>query len=214
MIHDVQTYFWEDPQASYVNQDGEKRWQSVHGRSFSRYKKARKEVTEKNIVPIETIAAYINELLTALGIAEVPSPVMRPSEVDYAALKKEFELDCEQDIIWLKFTTDGFVGVVAASNDINFDIPPSASAYDNRVWKYNDHTKITELVWKYNSSGILVHKLNKTWDESLVLVFPLRRRKESCGYSRHEIEMAVGNYLIEKNVPIIDYYSHYIGEST
>ena len=71
--------------------------------------------------------------------------------------------------------------------------------------------KGNELVLKYNSSGILVHKLKKEWDESFVLVFPLRKLKESCGYSRHNIEMALGNYLIEQNVPIIDFYSHYIG---
>ena len=38
-----------------------------------------------------------------------------------------------------------------------------------------------------------------------------RKLKESCGYSKHNIEMAIGNYLIEQNVPIIDFYSHYIG---
>lgn len=96
------------------------------------------------------------------------------------------------------------------SNDINFDIPPNDSVYDSKVWKYNEYTKKAELVWKYNSSGILVHKLNKKWDESLVLVFPLRKLNESCGYGRHNIEMAIGNYLIEQKVPIIDYYSHYI----
>ena len=97
------------------------------------------------------------------------------------------------------------------SNDINFDIPPNESVYDNKVWKYDEYTKKNELVWKYNSSGILVHKLKKEWDESFVLVFPLRKLKESWGYSRHNIEMAIGNYLIEQNVPIIDFYSHYIG---
>ncbi len=136
---------------------------------------------------------------------------MNPSEVDYTLIKKEFELDDEKDIVWIKLTEDGYVGVVAVSNDINFDIPPNDSVYDDKVWKYNEYTKKNELVWKYNSSGILVHKLNKKWDESLVLVFPLRKLNESCGYSRHNIEMAIGNYLIEQNVPIIDYYSHYIG---
>lgn len=64
---------------------------------------------------------------------------------------------------------------------------------------------------KYNSSGILVHKLNKKLDESLVLVFPLRKLNEKFGYSRRNIVMTIENYLIEQNVPIIDYYSYYIG---
>lgn len=131
--------------------------------------------------------------------------------MDYALLKKDFELDDEKDVVWIKLTEDGFVGVVAVSNDINFDIPPNDSVYDNKVWKYNGYTKKKELVWEYNSSGILIHKLNKKWDESKVLVFPLKKLRESYGYSRHYIEMAIGNYLIEQNVPIIDYYSHYIG---
>lgn len=86
---------------------------------------------------------------------------MNPSEVDYTLLKKEFELDDEKYIVWIKFTEDGFVGVIAVSNDINFDIPTNESVYDNKVWKYDEYTKKNELVWKYNLSGILVHKLKK-----------------------------------------------------
>lgn len=210
MINNVQTYFWEDPEASY-HKDEKKYWQSVYGRSFFRYNKAKKEVSEKTTIPIETIIEYVNEILKVIGITEVKNPIMNPSEVDYTLIKKEFELDDEKDIVWIKLTEDGYVGVVAVSNNINFDIPPNDSVYDDKVRKYNEYTKKNELVWKYNSSGILVHKLNKKWDESLVLVFPLRKLNESCGYSRHNIEMAIGNYLIEQNVPIIDYYSHYIG---
>lgn len=207
MISDTQKYFWEDPAASYYK-DGKKYWQSVHGRSYVRFNKAKKEIREKKVVPIETIIEYVNELLKAVGITEVKKPKMDPFKVDYALLKKNFELDDERDIIWIKFTEDGFVGVVATSNDINFDIPPNDSVYDNKVLKYKGKEEPT---WEYNSSGILVHKLKKKWNESFVLVFPLKKLTENCTYSRHDIEMAIGNYLIEKNVPIIDYYSHYIG---
>lgn len=209
MINNVHKYFWEDPDASY-HIDGRKYWQSVHGRSFFRHNKAKKEISEKHTVPIETIIEYVNELLKALGITEVKNPIMNPSEVDYILLKK-FELDNEKDIVWIKLTEDGYIGVVAVSNDINFDIPPDASVYDNKILKYNEYKKKDELVWQYNSSGILVHKLKKKWNESLVLVFPLKELRKNCKYSRHEIEMAIGNYLIEQQVPIIDYYSHYIG---
>lgn len=210
MINNVQKYFWEDPKASYYI-DGKKYWQSVHGRSFFRYNKAKNEVSEKTTVPIKKIIEYINELFKAVGITEVKSPEMNPTEVNYTSLKEEFNLDDERDIVWIKFTEDRFVGVVATSNDINFNIPPNASVYDNKIWKYNEYTKKDELVWEYNSSGILVHKLEKKWNESLVLVFPLKELSENCTYNRHDIEMAIGNYLIEQQVPIIDYYSHYIG---
>lgn len=210
MINNVYKYFWEDPAASYYK-DGKKYWQSVHGRSYVRYNKAKKEIDNKAIVPMQKIIDYINELLKAIGITQVQFPIMSPSEVNYTSLKEKFDLDDERDIVWIKFTEDGFVGVVATSNDINFNIPPNASVYDNKILKYNGYTKKDELVWKYNSSGILVHKLKKKWNESLVLVFPLKELSENCTYSRHEIEMAIGNYLIEQQVPIIDYYSHYIG---
>lgn len=210
MIGNKKKYFWEDSEASYYI-NGKKYWQSVHGKSYVRYNKAKKEITEKTKVPKEIIVGYINELLKELGIPEVENPIMDPSEVNYSTLKKEFDLNDERDIAWIKFTEDGFVGVVAVSNDINFDIPSNESVYDNKVWKYNKYTKKNELNWEYNSSGILVHKLNKEWDDSLILVFPLKKLKESCGYSRHDIEIAIGNCLIKHNVPIIDYYSHYIG---
>lgn len=209
MISNVQKYFWVDPDASYCK-DGKRYWQSVHGNSYVRYNKALEE-SKKNVVPIETIIKYVNELLKAVGIPSVNNPIMNPSEVDYQSLKKEFELDDERDIIWIKFTNCGFIGVVATSNDINFDIPPCNSAYDEKVRKYNEYSKKDECVWKYNSSGILLHKLEMEWDESFILVFPLKKLKENCTYTRHDIEMAIGNYLIEQNVPIIDYYSHYIG---
>lgn len=209
MINDVQKYFWEDPDASYYK-DGRKCWQSVHGNSYFRYNKAKEEISKK-LVPIKTIVKYVNELLEAVGIKEVKNPIMNPSDVNYTSLKKDFELDDEKDIVWIKITEDGYVGVVAVSNDINFDFPQNALVYDNKVLEYNVYTKKNKLVWQYNSSGILIHRLNKKWDKSQVLVFPLRRLKESCGYRRHDIEMAIGNYLIEQDVPIIDYYSHYIG---
>lgn len=47
MINNVQTYFWEDPEASYYK-DEKKYWQSVHGKSFSRYNKAKKRGKRKN----------------------------------------------------------------------------------------------------------------------------------------------------------------------
>lgn len=199
MVNNLKEYFREDPKASYYK-DGNKYWQSVHGKAYTRYNKAKEEV-EKKVVDKEEIIEYVNELLESIGIMQVSKPIMNPSEVNYKSLKKEYELDDERDIVWIKFTTDSFIGCVAAGNDINFQIPSNSSEYDAQE-KEDD--------WKYNSSGILVHKLNKKWDESFVLVFPLRKLKESR-YSRHEIEMGIGNYLSKgKNVPIIDYYSHNI----
>jgi rubrerythrin len=127
---------------------------------------------------------------------------------DYAKIKDLYHLADERDIVWLKFTQTGHVGVVACSNDIGFDIPQDESDYNIKVRVYNKFKKCYEDRWKYTTSGILVHSVNEQWDESFVLVIPLESENQPCRYNRHEIEIAIGNYLAKNNVPIIDYYSH------
>ena len=101
----------------------------------------------------------------------------------YDVIQEQFDLKVPQDILWLKFTEDGYLGVVADSFDINF--------------KYD------------NSSGKLIRVIDKTqkWDTSFVVIFPLTKDLLT-NKSRKEIETAVGNYLLEKGVAIIDYFSH------
>ncbi len=123
----------------------------------------------------------------------------RDVDIDY----KQFGLDDERDIVWIKFTSDGYVGVVAASNDVNFQIPPVNSTKDD----YDRPGRSKK--WKYNSSGIIIHYLKKKWDESFVLIFPIKNMPS--GMTRHRVEKEVGNYLIVKNIAILDYYSHRIG---
>lgn len=57
--------------------------------------------------------------------------------------------------MWLKFVKSGHVGVVATSNDVNFQIPKNESEYDLKESVNND--------WKYNSAGIIIHKLGLEW---------------------------------------------------
>ncbi len=102
----------------------------------------------------------------------------------YDEIQKKFDLKSPNDIVWLKFTKDGYLGVVAASFDINYSY---------------------EFI-----SGQLLKILNPTkeWDESFVIIVPINKNilKEK---TRNQIETGIGNYLIQaKNVPIIDYYSH------
>jgi hypothetical protein len=82
-------------------------------------------------------------------------------------------------------------------SEINFDIPKNEADYDEKCSKNK---------WKYNTAGILVHQLNKSWNDTFVLIFPLANIPDK--YKRGDIERAVGNYLIDKKVPIIDFYSH------
>lgn len=101
----------------------------------------------------------------------------------YDEIKKQFDLEYPNDIVWIKFTIDGFVGVVADSFDINF-------AYDN-------------------TSGELLHKLTpeKEWNSSFVIIIPVTKEMK-VKWTRKQIETAIGEYLIGNEVPIIDYYSH------
>ncbi len=45
----------------------------------------------------------------------------------YKDIKNFYNLKDIRDIVWMKFTRDGFLGVVATSNDINFHIPKNLS---------------------------------------------------------------------------------------
>jgi hypothetical protein len=99
----------------------------------------------------------------------------------YDIIKNHFMLKYPKNIIWLKFTTQGHLGVVAKSFDINFD--------------YN------------NTSGKLVELVGEEWDSSFVFIFPMTPEilfKRTLS----DMELGIGQYLISKNVPIIDFYSH------
>lgn len=104
--------------------------------------------------------------------------------VNYEHIKRQYKLDSQSDIVWMRFTTDGYLGVVASSNDINFD--------------YN------------TNSGKLIKSVNKEWDKNRIIVVPLPNIKGRN--ERVMIEKMIGNYLSDNKVPIIDLYSHNLGE--
>lgn len=109
----------------------------------------------------------------------------------YDAIKDKFDLERVNDLLWFKFTDKGHLAVVASGCDIN---------------------------WDYKlSCGILVNEVEEKFDDSFVFVFPLtqqmvRTKAEPNSIDRKfpksKLELAVGNYLIDKGVPIIDYFSH------
>lgn len=109
----------------------------------------------------------------------------------YDDIKDKFELEYVSDLLWFKFTDSGHLAVVAKSCDIN---------WDNNL-----------------SCGFLVNGVGERFDNSFVFVFPLtqhmiRSRTEPSNsrrkYSTSALERGVGNYLLDKGVPIIDYFSH------
>lgn len=151
---------------------------------------------------LNLIIEYTNSFLKEIGISPIENPMRYLEEGDldnvlfYREIKKEAKLKSVSDIVWMKFTKEGLLGVVAVSNDINFEIPNSA-----------DYDAVTDKShWQHNTSGILAHKLGLEWDESFVLIFPLKNIPSKL--SRSDIECGIGNYLIEREIPIMDYYSH------
>ncbi|MCL2224063.1 MAG: hypothetical protein FWB96_03735 [Defluviitaleaceae bacterium] len=153
---------------------------------------------------ISEIKNHTNDFLKALGMDAAIFPKMeQPTSKEYRKEIRKMNLENQHNIIWMKFTKDGFLGVVAVSNDINFCIPPSATFYAETR---NGKPKNKNNRWKYNTSGIIVHHLKKEWNEDFILVFPLKNFP--IKFKRGDIERGIGNYLIDKGVPILDYYSH------
>lgn len=122
--------------------------------------------------------------------------------------KEKYGLTNVEDIVWMKFASTGHLGVVACSNDVNFDFPTDQESYDERCGSR----------WKYNTSGIILHYVSchggegLEWDQSSFLVFPLQGLKSGREgkRQRRQLETGIGNYLIHKGVPILDHYSHRI----
>lgn len=151
-----------------------------------RKNKAKQEITKEKVSVFE-ILNLINSFLNDL---EVKSNCILIDGLDilmtvnYEHIKRQYELDSQSDVVWMKFTTDGYLGVVASSNDINFD--------------YN------------TTSGKLIKSVNKEWDKNRIIIVPLPNIKGRN--ERVMIEKMIGNYLSDNKVPIIDLYSHNLGE--
>lgn len=107
--------------------------------------------------------------------------------MDYDCIKNECFLSDVRDILWMKFTSNGILGVVASSNDVDFQISNSSSDYDEKV----------NGEWKYNSSGIIIHNLGERWDTSPILIFPLI--KITNVWTRHTIEKSWESSSRERN---------------
>lgn len=168
-------------------------------------KRVRKAKEQMNLKPVEVsrVIRLTNEILAADGIQEIQNPIIQGKDLEkiisankttkkeaYEAIKIRFGMASVKHLLWLRFTKDGHLGTVAASDDINFGMESNSS-------------KII------NACGL------KEWDTSFILLFPITPitgRHQLQANERDELETAVGNYLITNGVPIIDYYSHYYNE--
>lgn len=204
---DFEKYAKPNPEAFFYNKEKKQYYgrpavytnEEHNGEKTYRQKKALAEA-EKSPASIDTIIKLTNELLMAGGMKQVIHPVLSGELLDtilnsyndadvYEQNLSSYGLVSAKQLVWMKFTRDGYLGVVAASNDINF----------------NTSTNSYKII---NSCG-------KEWDESFVLIFPLDfesgyydKFKENTWQQVSKVEAAIGNYLIANNVPILDYFSH------
>lgn len=100
------------------------------------------------------------------------------------------------DYLLFKFTDAGFLAGVAADTPINFSLPTKTSDYTLKV----------NQKWQYDATSILVHQLGQNWNTSFILIFPIP--KLPANLTIKDIQAGVGNYLIQKDIPILDYYGH------
>ena len=146
---------------------------------------------EKSTKTIEEIIDYVKEFLSMYAgnydynpiCFEVDaSPFIEEKTETGKRLKNTFNLFDDRHLVWIKFAIKDnkrHIGSVAAGNDINFEM---------------------NLL-----SGKIISELGYAWDEEKILICPL----PNIGMGeRDDIECGIGNYLIEKGVPILDYYSH------
>ena len=181
-------------------------WRTVHKGGCYRFKKAREQwllpkKSEQDI--FDLVKKCMDNLGLDISKFECVEDVQEKGPFDkkfYTELKIKYSMVDVRDIVWMKFTKNkGHLGVVATSNDINFDRPKDSTLYDETTEKGR---------WVYTTSGIIICELEEFWNDDYVLVFPILGN--FSGFTRHKIEKRIGDYLIENDVPIIDFYSHRI----
>jgi len=167
---------------------------SIHLSDF-RMEKA-EEQSERGTIDKTIIKKYISDFFGLLGMKDIGILSKTLDSVKYLEIKNQYGLKDIRDIVWLKFSDKGHLCTVACSNDINLQ---SVDAGKN----VNDKAKNGKFL--YNTSAVIMHNLGLKWEKE-VLIVPLCGIPE--GFTRHDIETGLGNYLISTGVPILDYYSH------
>lgn len=156
----------------------------INGNFNFRIEKAK----EQNLLPVvkrEDIIKYVNYFLFSIGMETSSDPFIKPKKrerrrIEYSKINKENK----DDIVWIKFSNNNRISVIGTGCDISF----------------------TDYAKNNTTAGLINQSLGLEWDETEVLIFPLNKFKE--GLNRSDIESGIGNYLISRGVPILDFYSH------
>ncbi len=183
---------------------------SVENRSVShsefRFMKA-VEQAEMKPTSLEDIIEFVNIFLDNIGMDTTKkmnfNPEFRPEiplgkgirRINYAKIKETNHLKDKNDIVWIKFTRGGYISVIGTSCDISFSKWAQTHTTAGRISMY-----LTEHLPSGHRSD------DFEWDDRFVLIFPLKKIPNNL--NRSDIESGIGNYLIHRGVPILDFYSH------
>lgn len=172
---------------------------SVRYRNDYRFKKAEEQL-KLEPAGMKDIIKYTKTCLKLLGFKRtehIEWNLLKNPTINYKDIKLKCGLKDERDIVWMKFTKNKHLGVVATSNDVGCDKPNTEDEYRERIGRWK---------WKFSTSGIIVHHLEQEWNDESVLIFPLKDIPDDL--TRGDVERTIGNYLVEHSVPILDFYSH------
>lgn len=119
--------------------------------------------------------------------------IVDPQKINYELIRKKCKIEEKGHIIWVAFVNTGHVAVVGAGTDISFSKNKKRGA------------------WR------VLCELDVEWYEEKVIIVPVRKLdNKSNGLKnvnnvlncRNGVEHCIGEYLIEKKVSILNYYSH------
>ena len=155
-----------------------------------RFEKAKEQLT-LSTVSKDKIIDYVNDFLRIIDMEEVDrseakiKPKKRMTQrIPYAKINP----DNKNNIVWIKFS------IIEGKEDIISVIGTGCDIF------FSEHCKIN------SSAGVINQRLGLEWNEDCVLIFPLKKMRK--GLNNSDIESSIGNYLISKGVPILDFYSH------
>lgn len=132
------------------------------------------------------IVRYVKEFLSSIDIKLRVDPYVTPKKREKRRINySEINTANKEDIVWIKFTNSKHISVIGTGCDISF----------------------TDYAKNNTTAGLINQYLNLEWDDSEVLIFSLNDIRDR-ELNRSDIESGIGNYLISKGVPILDFYSH------
>ena len=159
-----------------------------------RVKKGQDEL-KKTAVEKSEVLGIISECLKKKGI-DGEALLIEPASknIDYKKIMDTYKTNGEGHIVWVQFVNSGHVAVVGAGKDIGFP--------KNEI----------KGTW-----SILSKLSDVEWDTKNLIIVPVKgldnksnglKNVKNILKCRNGVEHCIGEYLIEKKVPILNYYSH------